>query len=114
MRISDPVQKVVLHKLFYDVVGRTQDGEPVHEPKQFAIEQLLDAASAAKKLVQGSTQNGGFISYSDEEITFTPAEVTILKGLFDGVKEWGVGVADAVLQLQAIFQGKEGGEVTGA
>ena len=110
MKISAPEQKVVLHKLFLELTGRTEAGDPVYQQRQFPLDKLMDASSAAKKLLDGARQENGFLYFSDSEISFTPAEVAILKDLFDGVTTWEIGMADGVLGLRAIFQGKDGAQ----
>ena len=108
MKISDPAQKVVLHKLFLELKGHTEDGKPVYQPRQFPLDKLMDASSAAKKLLEGARVEDEMLYFSDSEAGFTPAEVAILIDLFDGVTTWEIGAADGVLGLMAIFQGKDG------
>jgi len=87
---------------------------PIAQPKQFTFVTLQDAASAYKKILEGSkntTQKVGdesvvFTEYSDKEIEFTPAEVALLKQLFDGQEKWGIESAEAVSELKVLFEGK--------
>ena len=87
---------------------------PIAQPKQFTFVTLQDAASAYKKILEGSkntTQKVGdesvvFTEYSDKEIEFTPAEVALLKQLFDGQEKWGIESAEAVSELKELFEGK--------
>ena len=115
MRISKATHKAVLSRLFFDI-SINDKGLPVAQPKQFTFVTLQDATSAYKKILEGSkntpqkindTDTVMFTEYSDKEIEFTPAEVALLKQLFDGQDKWGIESAEAVLELQELFEGKE-------
>ena len=83
------------------------DGQPLVIPKQFAIDKLFDASSVAKKLREGSYDKDGRTWFVDGEQEFTPAEVTILKELFDGNSDkWTILEADTVQELKELFDGK--------
>ena len=113
MKIEKATHKAVLSRLFFDI-STNDKGLPVAQPKQFTFVTLQDAASAYKKILEGSkntTQKVGdesvvFTEYSDKEIEFTPAETALLKQLFDGQEKWGIESAEAVLELQELFKGK--------
>jgi len=115
MKISKATLKAVLSRLFFDI-STNDKGLPVAQPKQFTFVTLQDAASAYKKILEGSkntTQKVGdesvvFTEYSDKEIEFTPAEVVILKELFDAnLDKWTIQDVEAVGELQELFKGKE-------
>ena len=114
MKINKATIKAVLSRLFFDI-STNEKGLPIAQPKQFNFVTLQDAASAYKKILEGSkntTQKVGdesviFTEYSNKEIEFTPAEVALLKQLFDGQEKWGIESAEAVLELQELFEGKE-------
>ena len=115
MKITKATQKAVLSRLFFDI-STNDKGLPVAQPKQFTFVTLQDAASAYKKILEGAkdtpqkindTDTVIFTKYSDKEIEFTPAEVAILKGLFDeNSDKWTVQEADSVKELQELFKGK--------
>ena len=76
---------------------------------------MQDAASAYKKILEGSqdtprkiddTNTVIFTEYSDKEIEFAPAEVALLKQLFDEQEKWDIQSAEAVSELQELFKGK--------
>lgn len=108
MKILKGTQKAILASLFYEKTSQTgPEGQPIFQPKQFPFDKLMDAASAAKKLAEGSTTKENRIFYSDKEVELNPSEVSILKELFDGNKDkWDVTVAEVVLELQELFKGK--------
>ena len=114
MKINKATIKAVLSRLFFDI-STNEKGMPIAQPKQFTFVTLQDAASAYKKILEGSkntTQKVGdesvvFTEYSDKEIEFTPAEVALLKQLFDGQEKWDIQSAEAVSELQELFKGKE-------
>ena len=113
MKIIKASHKAVLSRLFFDI-STNEKGMPIAQPKQFTFINLQTAASAYKKILEGSkntTQKVGdesvvFTEYSDKEIEFTPAETALLKQLFDGQEKWGIESAEAVLELQELFKGK--------
>lgn len=108
MKITEAGQKVVLYNLFYEVAGHLPTGEPVIRPKQFPIEKLLDASSVCKKLLGGVKREDALLRFAEGEVSFTPNEVALLKGLFDEKGDtWDVTSADAVLSLDALFKGKK-------
>src|SRR3990167_885736 len=116
MRLSKATHKAVLSRLFFDI-SINDKGLPVAQPKQFTFVTLQDAASAYKKILEGSkdtprkiddTHTVIFTEYSDKEIEFTPAEVAILKELFDSNSDkWTVQEAEAVGELQELFKGNK-------
>jgi hypothetical protein len=100
MKVKTAQQKVILSQLF-----RQADGQPV----SFSVDKLADAGSALKKINESSEpvkDQPGTILFKDGDIDFTPAEVTILKTLFDEKKEWLAVEADVVLEIKALFDGK--------
>src|SRR3990167_8053127 len=100
MNIIKSIHKAILSTLFYEKTGDTPEGQPIFKPKTFPFDKLMDAASAAKKLAEGSEIKDNRIFYKDKEIELTFSEVVILKELFDANKDnWDVTVADAVLEL---------------
>jgi len=113
MKINKANHKAVLSRLFFDI-STNEKGMPVAQPKQFTFVTLQDAASAYKKILDGSTNKTEKIGdetiilteYSDKEIEFTPAEVALLKQLFDGQEKWEISQAAAVAQLKDLFEGK--------
>ena len=114
MKIIKATHKAVLSRLFFDI-STNDKGLPVAQPKQFTFVTLQDAASAYKKILEGSkntprkiddTNTVIFTEYSDKEIEFTPAEVALLKQLFDGQEKWDISSAEAVKELQELFEGK--------
>ena len=113
MKITKATQKAVLSRLFFDI-STNDKGLPVAQPKQFTFVTLQDAASAYKKILEGSTNKTEKIGdetiilteYSDKEIEFTPVEVALLKQLFDGQEKWGIESAEAVQELKELFEGK--------
>src|SRR3990172_13216293 len=113
MKINKATIKAVLSRLFFDI-STNEKGLPIAQPKQFNFLTRQDAASAYKKILEGSkntTQKVGdesviFTEYSDKEIEFTPAEVALLKQLFDEQEKWGIESAKAVGELKALFEGK--------
>ena len=116
MQIKSATHKAVLSRLFFDI-STNEKGLPVAQPKQFTFVTLQDAASAYKKILEGSkdtpqkiddTNTVIFTQYSDKEIEFTPAEVVILKELFDAnLDKWTIQDVEAVGELQELFKGKE-------
>ena len=108
MKINLGTQKAILHMLFFEEVTKNEQGQPVFRPKQFPLNKLFDAASAAKKLMEDSTEKDGRIWFKDKEVEFTPAEITVLKELFDDNSEkWDITTAEIVKELQELFKGKE-------
>src|SRR3990167_9576582 len=114
MKINKATIKAVLSRLFFDI-STNEKGLPIAQPKQFTFVTLQDAASAYKKILEGSKDTPQkiddpntviFTEYSDKEIEFTPAEVALLKQLFDGQEKWGIESAEAVLELKELFEGK--------
>ena len=106
MRITKKEHKTVLSSLFYEVIGKNESGLPTFQAKRFPITKLFDAASAAKKLAEGSEEKNGRIFYKDGGIELTPGEIAILKELFEANKNWDITVADSVRELQELFVGK--------
>jgi len=100
--------KGALRSLFYD--GPT--------PKEFDVQsgKLGDADSCMKKILEGSkTEEAGVdprgnrmfqIKFSKDPITFIPAEIAILKELFDAKTKWSHEEAPVALELKALFEGK--------
>ena len=113
MKIIKATLKAVLSRLFFDI-STNEKGLPVAQPKQFTFVTLQDAASAYKKILEGSkntTQKVGdesviFTEYSDKEIEFTPAETVLLKQLFDEQEKWDISNAESVSELKDLFEGK--------
>src|SRR3990172_11814422 len=113
MKMIKATQKAVLSRLFFDI-STNDKGLPVAQPKQFTFVTLQDAASAYKKILEGSTNKTEKIGnetiilteYSDKEIEFTPAEVVLLKQLFDEQEKWTIDQAAAVQELKKLFDGK--------
>ena len=108
MKITKGTQKAILSSLFYEKTSQnTPEGQPIFQPKQFPFDKLMDAASAAKKLAEGSTTKENRIFYTNKEIELNPSEVSILKELFDANKDkWDISVAEVVFELQELFKGK--------
>lgn len=99
MKIKTPAQKILLRSLFY----------PEGKPAQFTVDKLQEAGSALKKIEQCAKplkDNPRMIEFDDKEIEFTPAEVAILKPLFDEKEKWEVGQFEVVAQIKALFDGK--------
>lgn len=109
MKLIKGTHKAVLSSLFYEKTGQnTSNGLPIFQPKQIPFDKLMDASSAAKKINEGSELTGVKITYPDGEIEFTPAEVTVVKELFDANKDkWDVTVADSIKELIELFEGKK-------
>ena len=114
MRIKKATQKAVLSRLFFDI-SFDEKGFPIAKPKQFTFINLQTAASAYKKILEGSkdtpkkiddTNTVIFTEYSDKEIEFTPAEVALLKQLFDEQDKWDISNAESVSELKDLFEGK--------
>ena len=114
MKIIKASHKAVLSRLFFDI-STNEKGMPIAQPKQFTFINLQTAASAYKKILEGSkntpqkiddTNTVIMTEYSDKEIEFTPAEVALLKQLFDGQEKWGIESAEAVGELKELFEGK--------
>ena len=114
MHLKKATLKAVLSRLFFDI-SFDEKGFPIAKPKQFTFINLQTAASAYKKILEGSkntpqkiddTNTVIMTEYSDKEIEFTPAEVALLKQLFNGQEKWGIESAEAVLELQELFKGK--------
>ena len=114
MKISKATLKAVLSRLFFDI-STNDKGLPVAQPKQFTFVTLQDAASAYKKILEGSkntprkiddTNTVIFTEYSDKEIEFTPAETVLLKQLFDEQEKWDISSAEAVSKLKDLFEGR--------
>ena len=115
MKITKATIKAVLSRLFFDI-STNEKGMPIAQPKQFTFVSLQDAASAYKKILEGSkntpqkiddTNTVIMTEYSDKEIEFTPAETVLLKQLFDGQEKWDIQSAEAVQELKDLFGGKE-------
>jgi len=109
MKIAKGGHKAVLSSLFYERTGQTSPtGLPVFQPKQFPFDKLMDAASAAKKLREGSETKENKVFYSDKEIEVTPSEASVLKELFDANKDkWDITVAETVKELNDLFDGTD-------
>ena len=114
MHLKKATLKAVLSRLFFDI-SFDEKGFPIAKPKQFTFINLQTAASAYKKILEGSqdtprkiddTNTVIFTEYSDKEIEFTPAEVALLKQLFDEQEKWGIESAEAVQELKELFEGK--------
>lgn len=107
MKVSVPIQKKVLLELFFMEKQQPMTGQTVVVPKEFQLEKLTDASSAKKKLMgcmQTKEENGNNIQFIDNsEVEFVPAEIVILKELFDAKKNWSVDDADGVTGLKEIF-----------
>ena len=107
MKINKAQHKAILSSLFYEKTGDTPEGQPIFRPKQFPFDKLMDAMTVSKKLLEGSEEKEARIYYKDKEIELTPAEISLLKDLFDANKDsWDVLVAEAVSELQKLFKGK--------
>ena len=114
MKINKATLKATLSRLFFDI-STNEKGLPIAQPKQFTFVTLQDAASAYKKILEGSKNTPQKINdtdtiivteYSDKEIEFTPAEVVLLKQLFDEQEKWEISQAEAVGELKELFEGK--------
>jgi len=98
MKITKKEHKSILQKCFLE---ETQTGV---RQKNFTLDKLENAASAYKKLVD-SVEKEKFI---DGEIEFTPAEVAILKEVFDEKGKTGFipDIGMEVIELKNLFEGK--------
>lgn len=99
MKIKKKEHKSILQKCFLE---ETQTGI---RQKSFPLDKLESAVSAYKKLVD-STKDKEFV---DGEIEFTPAEVAILKEVFDKKGKTGFvpSVGREVFELKNLFEGKK-------
>lgn len=102
MKISVPNQKEVLVSLFYEE-KETNQGKRLM-PREFSLEELMAAASAKSKIMF-KVENGQAV-WDESEVEFTPAEIVILKTLFDSKKTWSVEVAKTINDLKNIFNPK--------
>ncbi|MBI4092238.1 MAG: hypothetical protein HY427_03480 [Candidatus Levybacteria bacterium] len=109
MKIIKATHKALLSILFYEEVGVNPVTKSLaYKAKQFPFTKLFDATSAAKKLAEGSTEKDGRTYYKDGVIELTPAEVAILKELFDANKDkWDITVAETIKELQELFKEKK-------
>ncbi len=107
MKITTAQQKALLSGLFYEKTGQiTSEGRPVYQAIQFPFSKLMDAASAAKKLTEGSETEGEITRFKDGPIELTHDEASVVSDLFDKNKDnWGITEADTVMELQALFHG---------
>ena len=99
MKLSKKPHKILFFNLFYEVVnGQTK-------VKEYPLEELLDASTTKKKLIESSEESNGRTNwkFDENEVEFTPAEVVILKKLFDSKKNWGVDDAEVVLEVKELF-----------
>ena len=99
MKLSKKAHKILFFNLFYEVVnGQTK-------VKEYPLEELFDASSTKKKLAQKSDEADSktIFNFTDDEVEFTPAEIVILKKLFDGKKGWNVDDAEAVGEIKELF-----------
>src|SRR3972149_4988480 len=110
MKIEKATHKAVLSRLFFDI-STNDKGLPVAQPKQFTFVTLQDAASAYKKIMEGSkntpqerndTNTVIMTEYSDKEIEFSLADVALLKQLVDEKVKWAIESAEAVGELQEL------------
>lgn len=104
MKISQPEHKTILLNSFYvKLDGQYRDGKPVYNPVVFPVEKLAAAGSAKKKLVD-SFKDG---KLNDEELEFTPSEVSILKDGFDRMLAEGFSAdeSEKALSLKSVFDG---------
>jgi hypothetical protein len=94
MKITKKEHKALIYTMFF----REEQGQV--RPVNFAIDKLVDASSAAKKV---KPKDSKFI---DGEVEFTADEWVILKELFEAKTEWAWGDADSVVELKELFEGK--------
>lgn len=102
MKVKKATHKVILSRLYVQ-----ENGQSVN----FSVDKLADAGSSLKKINEGAKtidvgEGKQAVQYKDGDIEFTPAEVAILKPLFDEKKEWAAVDAQAVLEIKALFEGK--------
>ncbi len=99
MKITAAGQKEVLLSLFY---GEKQTMKGIQMlPREFPLEELMPASSAKRKLMPIIQDKKAF--WEEGEIEFVPAEVVVLKKIFDEKKSWNVDAATIIQELKDIF-----------
>jgi hypothetical protein len=98
LSISNSSHKALLYRLFFT---ETMMGV---RPVQFPIDQLVTASAAAKKLREGAKQDGDMIEFQDNPVDFTPDEWVLLKDLFKKKTTGDIKEAEAIQELQVIFE----------
>jgi len=96
--IVEAHHKAYAYKMFF------QDGKP----KQFPIDKINDASSAAKKLLKGTEQlEDGRINFIKGSIKFDAGEWVFLKNEFKNIRM--ATVEDGVIynELKEVFNAKE-------
>lgn len=71
--------------------------------RQFPIGQLADAASAAKKLLEGTLSEGTSIQFMAYEVEFSAEEWVLLKGIFREVDSASIRDAEVIAELTEAF-----------
>ena len=99
MKISKKAQKDLLLSLFYEERNTVQGLKMVQ--KEFPHEELMEACSAKKKVMPDFV--GEEALFNDTEVEFTPAEIVVLKKLFDAKKNWMVDLAPIVQEIKEKF-----------
>ncbi len=121
MKVVKSGHKVILFDLFSVPNPRFgMPGEPKSISKDFALEKLVDASNAKKKVspvTRDATpeeteafvkQNGDqgkvtISAFQEGEVEFTVDEAAILKELFDAQKSWKVDLAELVNEVKELF-----------
>jgi len=97
VKVNKATHKSLLYQLFYD---QTPKGL---RPKQLAIDKLIDASTAAKKLNNGSVSENGNTRFIEGQIEFSAEEWVLLKELFLEKKTGTIIESEAMIELKEIF-----------
>lgn len=104
MKLSSSKAKKVLFELFFELHTNPLNGSTALMQKEFVLEKLFDAASAKKKISACMKQvDTDKVDIDETEIEFVPAEIVVLKQLFDAKKNFPVDDADGVMILKELF-----------
>jgi hypothetical protein len=105
MKILKGTHKALLFNLFYEKGRNPYTGQEGMVPKEFPLEKLMDAGSAKKKIlpVVEQVNDQQRLLFNDGEIEFIPAEIAIIKELFDAKRTWAADDAEIVQELKDIF-----------
>lgn len=103
MTINKAQHKKFLFFLFYP------KAKGVREERSFPLIDLIDAASALKKLRENGEEvleNGNLVAYrwSDSLIEFSVSESKILQGLVNQIKEAAPSESEVIIELKELLK----------
>lgn len=107
MKIKKSTHKKFLFTLFFE---RTNGALDLARQKNFALDKLMDASSAFKKLKEASKEtkdkdgNVNGFSWDEKDLEFSGEESKVLKDLLDGLQEASLSEAEVVEELKDLLK----------